>query len=132
MLRHKSWLERTTDSFVRTLDEWYALMCTRDFWGIVIVGTAVVGFLIAAIIMMINFNAMRMRDCFHASNMNAYLMFNVLLFFGLAGAMAIGEAFNYFDNKRRGIPHRISSIFWFFSITITLGSIGLVMLKISC
>lgn len=132
MLRHKSWLDRMTDSIARTLDEWVTMMYTRDFWAIVAVGATVAGFLIAAIIMMTNFDMMRMRGCFNASNMNAYLMFNVLMFFVLAGVMALGEVFNYFDNKKRGIPHKSSSLLWLFTITMALGSIGLVMLKVSC
>jgi hypothetical protein len=120
------------NSIARTFDEWVAMMCTREFWGIVTVGTTVIGFLIAAGIMMVNFDVMRMRNCFNASNMSAYVMFNVLLFFVLGGAMALGEAFNYFDNKKRGIPHKLGLVFWLVIVTITLGSIGLVMLKISC
>ena len=131
-MRHKSWLDRMLDSIAHTLDEWFDMMCTRDFWAIVAVGATVVGFLIAAIIMMTNFDMMRMRGCFNASNMSAYLMFNVLMFFVLAGVMAIGEVFNYFDNKKRGIPHKPSSLLWLFTITMALGSIGLVMLKRSC
>lgn len=132
MLRHKGWLERMVDSLVRTLDEWFAMMCTREFWGIVAVGATVVGFLIAAAMMLINFDAMRMKNCFDASNMSAYLMFNVLLFFVFGGMLALGEVFNYFDNKKRGIPHKSSSLFWFVIVTTALGSIGLVMLKASC
>jgi len=131
-LRHKSWLDRLLDSIARTLDEWYDMMCTRDFWGILAIGTTVVGFLIAAGIMMIDFNVMRMRNCFNASNMSAYLMFNVLMFFVMGGVMALGEAFNYFDNKKRGIPHKLGSVFWLIIVTTSLGSVGLVMLKISC
>lgn len=132
MLRHKNWLDRILDSIARTLDEWFDMMCTRDFWAIFAVGMTVVGFLIAAMIMMINFDMMRMRNCFNASNMSAYLMFNVLLFFVFGGVVAMGEVFNYFDNKKRGIPHKPSSLLWFVTITMTLGSIGLVMLKLSC
>jgi hypothetical protein len=132
MLRHKSLLERIVDSIARTLDEWGAMMRTRDFWGIVAVGSTVVGFLLAAGVMLIDFDAMRMRNCFNASNISAYLMFNTLLFFVFGGMLALGEAFNYFDNKRRGIPHRLGSVFWLVIITTALGSIGLVMLKISC
>lgn len=131
-MRHKSLLDRMVDSFVRTLDEWGAMMCTREFWGIVAIGTTVLGFVISALIMLIKFDPMRMRNCFNASNMNAYLMFNVLMFFSLAGVMSLGEAFNYFDNKKRGIPHKLGSIFWLIMVTTTLGSVGLVMLKISC
>jgi len=120
------------DSVVRTLDEWFAMMCTRDFWGIVAVGATLVGFLAAAMIMLINFDMMHMRTCFNASNISAYLMFNTLLFFVFSGLLALGEVLNYFDNKRRGIPHKRSSLFWFFMITLALGSVGLVMLKISC
>lgn len=119
-------------SIGRTLDEWAAIVTTRDFWAIFAVAATVAGFLAAAIIMMINFDAMRMRNCFNASNLNAYLMFNILMFFALGGFMALGEAFNYFDNKRRGFPHKLGQMFWFFIVTIALGSIGLVMLKISC
>lgn len=120
------------DPIAHTLEEWGAMMCTRDFWGIVAVGATVSGFLIAALIMMTNFDIMRMRNCFDASNMSAYLMFNTLLFFVFGGMLAIGEVFNYFDNRRRGIPHKRSALFWFVMVTTTLGSIGLVLLKISC
>ena len=131
-MRHKSWLDRFLNSIARTLDEWYDMMCTLDFWGIVAVAATVLGFLIAAGIMMINFDIMRMKNCFNASNMSAYLMFNILLFFVLGGVIALGEVFNYFDNKRRGVPHKISSVFWLVIITTSLGIIGLVMLKASC
>lgn len=131
-MRRKNWLDRILDSIAHTLDEWISIVCTRDFWAVVAVGMTVIGFLLAAIIMMINFDIMRMRSCFNASNLNAYLMFNILLFFVFDGMLAIGEVFNYFDNKRRGIPHTRSALFWFIIITMALGSGGLVMLKISC
>lgn len=131
-MRHKNWGDRALDSIARTLDEWIAIMSTRDFWAIFVVGSTLVGFLIAAIIMMINFDMMRMKNCFNASNTNAYLMFNILLFFVFDGLLALGEAFNYFDNRKRGIPHQLSSLVWFFSITLALGSAGLIMLKIAC
>jgi len=40
--------------------------------------------------------------------MSAYLMFNTLLFFCFGGMLAMGEVFNYFANKKRGIPHKFS------------------------
>lgn len=107
-------------------------MSTRDFWAIFAIIATTVGFVAAAIFMMTNFNMMRMRNCFNASNLNAYILFNVLMFFSFAGACAIGEAFNYFENKRRRIPHTFTALFWFFIITISLGSAGLVLLKVSC
>lgn len=131
-MRNKGWLNRMLISVERTLEEWYEMMCTRDFWVIVAVGGTVLGFLAAAIIMMTNFDMMRMKNCFNASNLSAYLMFNVLMFFVFGGMMALGEVFNYFDNKRRGIPHKPSSLLWFVTITISLGSVGLVLLKNSC
>lgn len=131
-MRHKNWLDRIADSIVHTLDEWGAMMCTREFWGIVAVGATVVGFLIAAGIMLIDLDIMRMRNCFNASNMSAYLMFNTLMFFVFGGMLALGETFNYFDNKRRGIPHKRSSLLWFIIVTTALGSVGLMMLKSSC
>ena len=131
-MRHENWLDRMVNSIARTLDEWITIMCTPEFWGIVAVGATVIGFLMAAGIMMINFDAMRMRNCFNASNMSAYVMFNVLMFFVLGGVMALGEAFNYFDNKKRGIPHKLGYVFWLIMVTVALGSTGLVMLKISC
>ena len=131
-MRHKSWLDRILDAMARTLDEALAMMCTRDFWAILAVCLTIIGFLIAAIIMMINFDMMRMRNCFSASNTNAFIMFIILIFFVFGGLVAMGEAFNYFDNKKRGIPHKIGSLVWLFSLTMTLGSAGLVMLKISC
>ena len=127
-MRHKSW----TNRIVETLEEWLALMSTRDFWGVVAVATTVAAFLVAAFIMMTNFNIMRMRNCFNASNMSAYLMLNTVLFFVFGGLLAVGEAFNYFDNKKRGIPHKKISLFWFVIITMTLGTIELVMMKVSC
>jgi hypothetical protein len=132
MLQDESWLDRRVSSIARTLDAWIALMSTPEFWGIVAVCATVMGFMIAAGIMMINFNVMRMRYCFNASNTSAFVMLNAALFFVLGGVMAIGEAFNYFDNKKRGIPHKIGTVFWLVIVTITLGSVGLVMLKISC
>ena len=119
-------------SISRTLDDWIAMVCTRDFWAIFAVGATLIGFLVAAAIMMTNFDMLRMRNCFNASNLNAYLMFNILMFFAFGGAVAMGEMFNYFDNRRRGIPHRRGPLFWFIIITVSLGSIGLVMLKESC
>jgi len=132
MLRRKNWFDRMMDSIAGTLEEWFAMMCTRDFWTIVAVGSTMIGFLIAAGIMLTNFNMMRMKSCFNASNMSAYLMFNILLFFVLGGMMALGEVFNYVDNRKRGIPHKRSSVFWLVIVTTALGSVGLVMLKISC
>jgi len=132
MLQDNSWLDRILDPLARKLDDWIAMMSTRDFWAIVAVGSTLVGFLIAALIILTNFNIMRMRSCFNASNMNAYLMFNALLFFVFAGMMAMGEVFNYFDNKKRGIPHNRKSIIWLVIVTTSMGTAGLVMLKISC
>lgn len=120
------------DSITETLSDWVDIMSTREFWGIVAVGTTVIGFLFAAGSMMVNFDSMRMRDCFNASDWSAYLMFNILMFFIFAGVMALGEAFNYFDSKKRGEPHKLGSTFSLVIITTALGSIGLVMLKISC
>jgi hypothetical protein len=120
------------DDISQALSEWVAIVTTREFWGLVAVGTTVIGFLMAAGSMMVNFDSMRMRDCFNASDLNAYLMFNILMFFVFAGVMALGEAFNYVDSKRRGEPHKLGSTFSLVIITTALGSIGLVMLKISC
>jgi len=131
-VRQKDWLNRMLDSMSSTLDEWIEMMSSRDFWVIVAVGMTLLGFLAAAAIMMTDFDMMRMRNCFNASNISAYLMFNVLMFFMFGGVMAIGEVFNYFDNKRRGIPHKSSSLLWFVAVTISLGSVGLVLLKNSC
>jgi hypothetical protein len=115
-----------------TLEEWGAIMSTREFWAIVAVGATIVAFMVAAFIMLTNFDAMRMRSCFNASNLSAYLMFNTLLFFAFGGLLAVGEVFNYFDNKKRGIPHKSVSIFWFVIVTVALGAVELVMLKMSC
>ena len=131
-LKRKSWMERTSYAISSTVEDWLAIMSTRDFWAIFAVGATTVGFLVAAIFMMINFDMMRMRSCFNASNLNAYVMFNVLLFFAFAGACALGEAFNYFESRRRGIQHTFTALFWFFIVTVTLGSSGLVLLKVSC
>jgi hypothetical protein len=131
-LQSNNWLDRTLDSGARKLDALIALMSTRDFWSILAVSSTVGGFLIAAMVMLTNFDIWRMRNCFHASNMSAYLMFNALLFFVFGGMLAMGEVFNYFDNKKRGIPHKRKSLFWFVIITSTLGTVELVMLKISC
>lgn len=131
-MKQKNWLGRTMDDISQALSEWVAIVTTREFWGLVAVGTTVIGFLMAAGSMMVNFDSMRMRDCFNASDLNAYLMFNILMFFVFAGVMALGEAFNYVDSKRRGEPHKLGSTFSLVIITTALGSIGLVMLKISC
>jgi len=131
-LQVTNWLDRILDRLALKLERCLAIMSTRDFWGIVAVGATVMGFLFIAFVMQTNFSIMRMRNCFYASNMSAYLMFNTLLFFVLAGLMALGEAFNYFDNKQRGIPHKRTSMFWMIIFTTTLGSIGLYLLKISC
>lgn len=127
-MRHRNWLDR----IMGTLEEWGAIMSTREFWAIVAVGATIVAFMVAAFIMLTNFDAMRMRSCFNASNLSAYLMFNTLLFFAFGGLLAVGEVFNYFDNKKRGLPHKSVSIFWFVIVTVALGAVELVMLKISC
>lgn len=119
-------------SISRTVDSWIAIMSTGDFWAIFAVGATAIGFLLAAGIMMTNFDMLRMRSCFNASNLNSYLMFNILMFFALGGALALGEVFNYFDDKRRNIPHKRGSLFWLLIITVSLGSGGLIMLKSSC
>ena len=120
------------DQLMEMLAEWGAVMCTREFWAIVAIGALVAAFLVAAFVMLTNFNVMRMRSCFNASNMSAYLMLNALLFFVFGGLMALGEVFNYFDNKKRGIPHKSISLFWFVVITVVLGIAELVLLKVSC
>ena len=120
------------DQIKNTLEEWVAIMSTREFWGIVAIGSIVVAFLVAAFVMLTNFDAMRMRSCFHASNMSAYLLLNTLLFFVFGGLLAVGEVINYFDNKKRGIQHKSISLFWFVIITVSLGTLELVMLKESC
>ena len=107
-------------------------MSTREFWGMVAIGAIVEAFFVAAFVMLTNFDAMRMRSCFHASNMSAYLLLNTLLFFVFGGLLAVGEVFNYFDNKKRGIPHKTISLFWFVIITVSLGTVELVMIKQSC
>ena len=132
MLRQRNWLDRLLISISRTIDDWIALMQTREFWSVAAVGATVVGFLIAAMSMLINFDLMRMRNCFDASNFNAYLMFHILLFFVFDGMLAIGEIFNYFDDRRRGIPHKIGTLFWLIIITTALGSAGLIMVRVSC
>jgi hypothetical protein len=132
ILQQKNLLSRIIDSISETLGEWATIVSTREFWGLLAVGATVVGFLAVAGSMLINFDSMRMRNCFNASDLNAYLMFNILMFFVFAGVMALGEAFNYFDNKKRGEPHKLGSTFSLIIITTALGSIGLVMLKISC
>ena len=127
-MRHKSWADRIAE----TLEGWLVLMSTRDFWGVVAVAATVAAFLVAAFVMMTNFDIMRMRNCFNASNMSAYLMLNTVLFFVFGGLLAVGEAFNYFDNRKRGIPHKKISLFWFVIITMTLGTVELMMMKVSC
>ena len=131
-MKQKNWLERALSDISEALSEWVAIMSTREFWAILAVASTVIGFLVVAGSMMINFDSMRMRSCFNASDLNAYLMFNILMFFVFAGVMSLGEAFNYFDNKRRGEPHKLGSTFSLIIVTTALGSIGLVMLKISC
>lgn len=131
-MHRKGWLDRTLTSIAREVDNMITMMTTRDFWAAVAVGGTMVGFLAAAFVIMTNFDMMRMRNCFNASNLNAYLMFNVLMFFVFGGVLALGETFNYFDSKRRGVPHARGAIFWFLILTIALGSSGLVLLKISC
>ena len=131
-MQHKSWLDRILDPLAESLDDLIALMRTRAFWAIVSICLTVSAFLVTAFIMLTNFNVMRMRNCFNASNMSTYLMFNTLMFFALGGMLAMGEAFNYFDNKKRGIPHKSAAVFWFVIITSTLGTVELILLKNSC
>ena len=120
------------DRLLETFEEWGAIMSTREFWAIVAIGATIVAFLGAAFVMLTNFNAMRMRSCFNASNMSAYLMLNTVLFFVFGGLLAVGEVFNYFDNNKRGIPHKSTSLFWFLIVTIVLGTVELVLLKTFC
>jgi phosphate starvation-inducible membrane PsiE len=127
-VQKRSWLDSVSD----TIEEWSAIVATVEFWSIVAVGATFVGFLIAAGAMLTDFSIMRMTNCFNASNLNAYLLFNILLFFVFDGLLAIGEIFNYFESKRNGVPHKRSSLFWFMIITLGLGSAGLVMLKSAC
>jgi hypothetical protein len=131
-LHQDNWLDRTLNSFALKLDDLAALMRTRYFWSVAAVCFTVGSFFVASFIILTNFNVMRMRNCFHASNMSTYLMFNTLLFFVFGGLLAMGEVFNYFDNKKRGVPHKRNAIFWFITITSTLGTLELIMLKISC
>ena len=131
-MKRKNWLSLVIGSIAQTLNEWIAIMSTREFWGIVAVGATVVGFLVAAGGILINFDSMRMRSCFGASNWIAFLMFNVLMFFVFAGIAAMGEAFNYFDSRKRGEPHQLGATFALVIATTALGSIGLVILKNSC
>jgi hypothetical protein len=73
-----------------------------------------------------------MRSCFNASNLNAFLMFNILMLFIFDGFFALGEIFNYFDDKRRGIPHKPRALAAFVIINLALGTVGLILVKISC
>lgn len=107
-------------------------MYTKQFWGITAIATMVPGFLIAAIIIMTDPHTMLMKDCHKASNLNAFLIFNTLLFFFFSGVTALGEIFHFFENKGRGIPHKSSFLFRAITITVTLGSIDLMMLKLNC
>jgi hypothetical protein len=127
-LRRKKWLDQLMDTFA----EWGAIICTREFWGVVAVGATMAAFMATAFVMLTNFDAMRMRSCFNASNMSAYLMLNTVLFFVFGGLLAVGEMFNYFDNRKRGIPHKSIALFWFVIITVALGTVELVMLKVFC
>lgn len=104
----------------------------KKFLGATSIATIVLGFLIAAIIIMTDPHTMLMKDCHNASNLNAFLIFNTLLFFFFSGVTALGEVFHFFENKGRGIPHKSGFLFWAITITITLGSIDLMMLKLSC
>jgi hypothetical protein len=132
MSQENNWLDRIIQSTADKLGEFVAIMCTKDFWAIVAICVTMGGFLTAALIILTNFDIWRMRNCFYASNMNTYLMFNTFLFFVFGGMLALGEVFNYFDNRKRGIPHKRGSIFWFVIITSTLGTVELMMLKESC
>jgi hypothetical protein len=131
-VRERSWLDRMMNSVGNTLDEWAAMMTTAEFWGVFAIAATVIGFLLAAGLMLTDFDMVRMGNCFNASNLNAYVLFNILLFFVFDGLLAIGEIFNYFDSKKRGVPHKRSPLFWFTVITLGLGSVGLVMVKSSC
>lgn len=131
-MNQKSWLSRMMESIAETLEEWGTIMSTKEFWSIVAVAATVVGFLVVAGGMLINFDSMRMRSCFGASNWNAFLMFNILMFFIFAGIASLGEAFNYFDSKKRGRPHKPGSTFTLIIVTTALGSVGLVILKHAC
>ena len=131
-MKPKSWLDRMIDSIAQVFQDWGAVMATREFWAILAVTTIMIGFLIVAGSMLVNFNSMRMRNCFGASNWTAFLMFNVLAVFVFAGIAALGEAFNYFDSRKRGIPYKLSSTFSLLIAMVALGSVGLVILKNAC
>lgn len=131
-MQKKSWLEQKLYSVSNTFEEWAAMMSTTEFWGIVAAGATLIGFLLSGAIMLTNFDMMRMSNCFNASNLSAYLLFNVLLFFVFDGLLALGEIFNYFDNRKNGIPYKRSAMFWLAIVTLALGSIGLIMVKNSC
>jgi hypothetical protein len=132
MLRQQSWLDRTLNSVAAKVYDLIAIMCTRDFWAVFAVTAMMLGFMATAFYMLTNFSMMRMRNCFYASNMTTYLMFNTFLFFILGGMLALGELFNYLDNRKRGIPHKRGLIFWFLILTSILGTVELFMLKESC
>jgi hypothetical protein len=119
-------------SIGNTLDEWGTMMTTAEFWAVFAIAATVVGFLLAAGLMLTDFDLVRMGNCFNANNLNAYVLFNILLFFVFDGLLAIGEIFNYFDSKKRGVPHKRSQLFWFTVITLGLGSVGLILVKNSC
>lgn len=107
-------------------------MRTRNFWGLVAIGAIVPGYLTAVIVMLTDPGTLLMRDCDKASNMSAYLIFNSHLFFCLSGMIALGEGLHFFENTGRGIPHKSGFLLWTVVIALALGSIELMMLKLSC
>ncbi|MDX8398904.1 MAG: hypothetical protein R8K20_01495 [Gallionellaceae bacterium] len=131
-MKQKNWLDRMMNSIAQLFQDWGAVMATREFWAILAVTAIMIGFLIVAGSMLVNFNSMRMRNCFGASNWAAFLMFNILAVFVFAGIAALGEAFNYFDSRKRGIAYKLSSTFSLLIGMVALGSIGLLVLKSAC
>ena len=105
---------------------------TKKFWCITAIAAIVLGFLVAAIILMTDPHTMLMKECNKANNLSAFLIFNTLLFFFFSGVMALGEGLHLFESKGRGIPHKSGFLLWAVASTITLGSIDLMMLKHSC
>ncbi|MBI3903748.1 MAG: hypothetical protein HY306_12540 [Nitrosomonadales bacterium] len=125
-------LDRMLDSMARSINRTFALICTPYFWGVTAIIFSVTGFLVAGVATLTDFDLMRMRYCFDASDVHSFQMFMCLLFFVFCGLMAIGESFNLFDNIKHGIPHKYTTLFGLLFACGVLGIIGLKMVKLYC
>lgn len=123
---------RTPKKSVQPSAQQMQMLQQQKFWGMIAIGATVLGFMAASVIMMLDTSTMLFRECSKASNTSAFLMSIFFFSFLLAGIMALGEGFRFFENKRGGISNKSGLLLWTVATTIILGSIALTMLKFTC